>query len=222
MQLLREDLSWFLLIKIARWASEFTTKEANFDLKQHLCRQREAYKLRYCEVGPFKGEIMTCDMVGLQKKKKSQSWVKTATATGYRDWSANTIKVRYRKGRGYFFEEVWVGSTTSGSKIRLFSYACMLDGLWRKWRICEQTTSICALEMCSTPSGGLTTVGSFIKEVKNKNKNGNKQTNNQTKRSKTTTTTTKTKQQGKMKHYEILEGSSLLNNFIQTSDWVQV
>ena len=72
--------------------------------------------------------------------------------------------------------------------------------------------------MCSTPSGGLTTVGSFIKEVKNKNKNGNKQTNNQTKRNKTTTTTTKTKQQGKMKHYEILEGSTLLNNFIQTSD----
>ena len=34
MQLLRADLSWFIVIKIARWTSEFNTKEANFDLKK--------------------------------------------------------------------------------------------------------------------------------------------------------------------------------------------
>ena len=116
MQLLRADLSWFIIIKIARWTSKFNAKEANFDFKKCLCRQREAYKLRYCKVAPFKGEIMTYD-VALQQQQKTQSWVKTAAATGYRDWSANTI-VRYRKGRGYFFEEVWVRSRASGPEIR--------------------------------------------------------------------------------------------------------
>ena len=116
MQLLRADLSWFIIIKIARWTSKFNAKEANFDLKKCLCRQREAYKLRYCKVAPFKGEIMTYD-VALQQQQKTQSWVKTAAATGYRDRSANTI-VRYRKGRGYFFEEVWVRSRASGPEIR--------------------------------------------------------------------------------------------------------
>lgn len=73
MQLLRADLSWFIVIKIARWTSEFNTKEANFDLKKRLCPQREAYKLRYCKVAPFKGEIMACGMA--LQQQKTQSWV---------------------------------------------------------------------------------------------------------------------------------------------------
>lgn len=74
MQLLRADLSWFIIIKIARWTSKFNAKEANFDFKKCLCRQREAYKLRCCKVAPFKGEIMTYD-VALQQQQKTQSWV---------------------------------------------------------------------------------------------------------------------------------------------------
>ena len=34
MQLLRADLSWFIVIKIVRWTSKFNTKEAIFDFKK--------------------------------------------------------------------------------------------------------------------------------------------------------------------------------------------
>jgi len=154
MQLLRADLSWFIVIKIARWTSKFNTKEANFDLKKRLCRQREAYKLRYCKVTPFKGEIMTCD-VALQQQQKTQSWVKTATATGCRDWSANTI-VRYRKGRGYFFEEVWVRSSErSRNPVYFHTRACSTNSK-ENGGSANRLPPSCALEMSSPLSEGLT------------------------------------------------------------------
>ena len=43
MQLLRADLSCFIIIKIARWTSKFNAKEANFDLK-NVCVVRERLK----------------------------------------------------------------------------------------------------------------------------------------------------------------------------------
>ena len=156
MQLLRADLSCFIIIKIARWTSKFNAKEANFDLKKCLCRQREAYKLRYRKVAPFKGEIMTYN-VALQQQQKTQSWVKTAAATGYRDWSANTI-VRYRKGRGYFFEEVWVRSRESErSRNPVYSHtrACSANSK-ENGGSANRLPPPCALEMSSPLSEGLT------------------------------------------------------------------
>ena len=160
MQLLKADLGWFIVIKIARWTSKFNTKEANFDLKKRLCRQRDAYTLRYCKVAPFKGEIMTCDVALQQQQQKTHSWVKTATATGYRDWSANTI-VRYRKGRGYFFEEVWVRSLASGPEIQFLIYfhtrACSTNSK-ENGGSANRLPPSCALEMSSPLSEGLTWV----------------------------------------------------------------
>ena len=157
MQLLRADLGWFIVIKIARWTSKFNTKEANFDLKKRLCRQRDAYTLRYCKVAPFKGEIMTCD-VALQQQK-TKSWVKTATATGYRDWSANTI-VRHRKGRGYFFRRGSLSAFArerSRNPVYFHTRACSTNSK-ENGGSANRLPPSCALEMSSPLSEGLTWV----------------------------------------------------------------
>ena len=69
MQLLRAVLSLIgsLLLRLHDEPVNLTQKKQILIKKKRLCRQREAYKLRYCKVAPFKGEIMTCD-VALQQQ----------------------------------------------------------------------------------------------------------------------------------------------------------